>query len=248
MAIALSGGTSGPVVASAFSHVARAVEALRPASPPFIIGITGSVAVGKSAFAGALANEFSEQVEIASADGFLLPNKVLDERGLTLRKGFPESFDSDAFARALALAREGRVVVPGYSHVTYDVDPALGRRLDGFGVLIIEGLGLGPHRDAIDALIYLEAAESDLERWFVARFMGLWAAAEQDPSSFYARFRGMDHPAAVQFATSIWNEINLPNLHGHIAAQRGLADIVVRKSANHEIVEILQQHPDRSAR
>jgi type I pantothenate kinase len=221
--------------------VARAIGAMRPNGAPFIIGITGSVAAGKSAFAADLAGVFPGQVEVASTDGFLLPNAVLDARGLTRRKGFPESFDTEALAAALALARVGPAVFPGYSHVTYDVDARLGRRIDRPGVLIIEGLGLGSHRAAIDALIYLDADEADLEAWFVARFMVFWAGAEHDPASFYARFRSMDRPGAIEFARSVWTEINLPNLRQHILPQRDLADVVVRKGPGHEIVEILER-------
>jgi type I pantothenate kinase len=224
------------------ADVARAIEPLRPENPPFIIAITGSVSVGKSAFATALAGALPDQVAIASTDGFLLPNDVLDRRGLTLRKGFPESFDSEALAVALARARQGPVVFPGYSHVTYDVDVGLGASIDRPGALIVEGLGLAPHRGALDALIYLDADETDLETWFVARFMRLWAGAELDPTSYYARFRVMDRAGAEAFARSVWSGINLPNLREHVAPQREHADLVVRKGPDHEIVEILQRH------
>jgi type I pantothenate kinase len=242
MTTASSHQTSGARDGLNVGGVARAIECMRPQRPPFMIGITGSVSVGKSAFAAALADEIPGRVEIVSTDGFLLPNAVLDARGLTLRKGFPDSFDTDALSAALALARAGPVVFPGYSHITYEVDEALSRRIDSPGTLIIEGLGLAPHRAAIDALIYLDAEEPDLEAWFVARFMRLWTAAEHDPTSFYVRFRGMDLAGAADFARSVWNEINLPNLRDHIASQRDDADLVVRKGPDHEIVEILQRH------
>ena len=237
----LSSETFGAGALSAVD-VARALEPMRPENPPFIIAITGSVSVGKSAFAAALAGALPDPVAIASTDGFLLPNDVLDRRGMTLRKGFPESFDSAALAAALARARQGPVVFPGYSHVTYDVDASLGVSIDRPGALIVEGLGFEPHRRAIDALIYLDAAEADLEAWFVARFMRLWAGAEHDPASYYARFRVMDRAGAEAFARSVWNGVNLPNLRDHVAPQRDHADLVVRKGPDHEIVEILQRH------
>ena len=227
--------------------VARRLMRRRPAAAPFVVGITGSVAVGKSTFAGALAKALPADVaasplELVGTDGFLLPNAVLDARGLTMRKGYPESFDAEAIAAALGAVRSGKAVFPGYSHVTYDTDPALERLIDRPGVLVVEGLGLGPHRGLIHALIYLDADEADLEAWFIARFMDFWAAAEHDPTSFYARFRGMDGAAAAELARSVWTGINLPNLRQHIFPQRALADLVVRKGPDHEIVEILEGH------
>jgi type I pantothenate kinase len=233
--------------ARALEVLARHVEELRPAVAPFIIAVTGSVAVGKSTFAAALAKTLrpgpaAAGLELTGTDGFLLPNAILDARGLTMRKGFPESFDTEALAAALTQIRRTSAVFPGYSHVTYDVDPALERRIDRPGVLIVEGLGLGPHRRLVDALIYLDASEADLEAWFVERFMRFWAQAEHEPLSFYARFRGLDRRAASDLARSVWGAINLPNLRQHIFPQRDLADIVVKKGADHEIVEIVGGH------
>ncbi len=241
MTVDSSSGSLGSAGRLGAGDVVRAIRPMRPGPAPFIVAITGSVAVGKSAFAAALAQAFPDQVEIASTDGFLLPNDLLERRGLTLRKGFPESFDNMALAAALAQARRGPVVFPGYSHVTYDVDAGLGARIDRPGVLIVEGLGLAPHRRAIDALIYLDADEAILETWFVARFLRLWSAAEHDPTSFYTRFRLMDRDGAEAFARSVWKTVNLPNLREHIAPQRDHADLLVRKGPDHEIVEILQK-------
>jgi type I pantothenate kinase len=227
-------------------EISRRLAALCPATPPFIVGVTGSVAAGKSAFVAALAQAWpppgARRIEIVGTDGFLLPNAVLDARGLTLRKGFPESYDDAAFGEALARARHGGVTFPGYSHVAYDVDPDLGRWIERPDVLIVEGLGLGPHRPLFDALIYIDAAEVDLEAWFVARFMRLWEGAEHDPASFYARFRNLDRAAATAFARSVWTGINLPNLREHISPQRALADLVVVKGPDHRIVEIIAGH------
>lgn len=237
------GDGARPVMAD----LAQALWPLRPKSGAFIVGVTGSVAAGKSVFAGELAGtlaglEHARDVEVICTDGFLLPNAVLDARGLTLRKGFPESFDDAALGAALSKVRFGPVVFPGYSHVTYDVEPGLARRVGPVDVLIIEGLGLGPHRSAIDALIYLDADEAYLEAWFVERFMGLWTAAADDPASFYARFRAMDQAEAATFARSVWTAINLPNLRQHIFPQRNLADLVVQKGPDHEIVWVLGGH------
>jgi type I pantothenate kinase len=238
---------------SGLAAVAQVLRELRPASGGFIIGVTGGVAAGKSTFSAAL-QAFLEAwpecptVERVSSDGFLHPNAVLDSLGLTARKGFPESYDVDALRAALSGIRRGPALFPGYSHTTYDVDPALGRRLESPAILIIEGLGLstadaGPAAGLIDVLIYLDAAESDIEGWFVDRFLGFWAAAEHDPTSFYARFRQLDRDGAAQMARLVWSQVNLPNLRDHIAPARAAADIVVHKQADHRISHITVAEP-----
>jgi len=175
---------------------------------------------------------------------------VLDMRGLTARKGFPESYDAAALRQALNQVRDGPAAFPGYSHVTYDVDPALLRRIDRPDVLIIEGLSLDLDRQStgqgprlVDCLIYLDADEADIEQWFVGRFLGLWAAAEHDPASFYARFRGLDRDQTAALARTVWNQVNLPNLREHIAKARDVADIVVRKRLDHAIEAVDPRPP-----
>ncbi|HEY3888771.1 MAG TPA: hypothetical protein VGL73_09355 [Caulobacteraceae bacterium] len=220
------------------------LSARRPAAGPYVVAITGSVAAGKSVFAAQLAADFAANpdrptVEIVCTDGFLMDNAALEARGLTQRKGFPESYDLEAMRAALAAIRRGATRFPGYSHVTYDIDPALARTLDPPDVLIVEGLGLQiDHGGLIDALIYLDADEADLEAWFTERFIGLWTVAEHDPTSFYARFRHLDEAGARAFAKLVWEAINLPNLRDHIVAARGLADIVIRKGPGHAIEAI----------
>jgi type I pantothenate kinase len=217
------------------------LRAHRPATAPFVVAITGSVAAGKSVFAAELAADMAAwpehpTVEVVCTDGFLMDNAALEALGLTQRKGFPESYDTPGMRAALAAIRAGPAVFPGYSHVTYDIDPGLARRLDPPDVLIVEGLGLhADHGGLIDALIYLDADEAELEGWFTERFIGLWRAAEHDPASFYARFRTMDEPGARAFAKLVWQGINLPNLRDHIAAARDLAQLVVRKGPGHAI-------------
>jgi type I pantothenate kinase len=226
------------------------VRALRGRGPDkgcFIIGVTGAVASGKSTLSAALRSRLRAwpgrpRVEQVSTDGFLHPNPVLDARGLTARKGFPESYDTAALRRALTQVRQGPADFPGYSHVTYDVDPALLRRIDRPDVLIIEGLSLDLDRRSteagsrlVDCLIYLEADEADIEHWFVGRFLGLWAAAEHDPASFYARVRGLDREQTAAVARTVWNQVNLPNLRDHIAKAAEIADIIVRKRRDHSI-------------
>jgi type I pantothenate kinase len=231
-------------------RLSRALRDLRPSDGAFIIGVTGAVASGKSTLSADLRAQLAAwperpRVELVCTDGFLHANAVLDAMGLTARKGFPESYDIAALRQALADVRRGRAAFPGYSHVIYDVDPALLRWIERPDILIIEGLSLDIDRTAparyarlIDALIYLDAAEADIEQWFVGRFLGLWAAAEHDPTSFYARFRGLDEEQAADLARNVWTQINLPNLRQHIVAARDVADIVVRKRADHGVEAI----------
>jgi type I pantothenate kinase len=204
-----------------------------------VVGVTGSVAAGKSTLCAALkgALEPDLQVEVISTDGFLFSNAVLSERGVLMRKGYPETYDVEGLAAALEGVRAGPVTVPGYSHVIYDIDPALSRDVAAPDILIVEGLGLTPRPAGLDLLVYIDADEAHLEDWFAARFMDFWRAAETDPTSFYARFRAMTAPEAEAFARSmVWTQMNLPNLREHIIKARDEADIVVRKQANHSLM------------
>lgn len=204
-----------------------------------VVGVTGSVAAGKSTLCAALraALEPALRVEVVSTDGFLFSNAVLSERGVLMRKGYPETYDVEGLAAALEGVRSGPVTVPGYSHVIYDIDPALSRDVAAPDILIVEGLGLTPRPRGLDLLVYFDADEAHLEEWFAARFMDFWRAAETDPTSFYARFRAMTAPEAEAFARSmVWAQMNLPNLREHIVKARDEADIVVRKQADHSLV------------
>ena len=214
----------------------------------FIVGLTGAVAVGKSTLAAALRETLLAaarpltNVEIVSTDGFLRSNANLEAAGLALRKGFPESYDIGALRDALTRVRAGPTAFPGYSHHTYDVDPALARTLDRPAALIIEGLCL-TRATPVDALIYLDADEADIETWFTDRLIGLWRAGLDDPASFYARFAHLDDAGVRQFAAEVWAGINRPNLHDHILPVRETADIIVRKAADHAISEIRLASP-----
>lgn len=225
------------------ADVAARLRAWRPASGPLVVGLTGSVASGKSTFAVALKAAIEAwpehpRVELVCTDGFLRPNADLDAAGLTNRKGFPESYDVDGLRAALAAIRTGAASFPAYSHVTYDIDPALARTVEPPDVLIVEGLSLQVDPSPVDALIYLDADEVLLEGWFADRFIGLWRAAEHDPASFYARFRNMDEPGARAFASMVWAGINLPNLREHISRARALARLVVIKGPGHVIAAV----------
>lgn len=221
-----------------------AIATLVQARPgrPLIIGITGSVAVGKTWLADALAAALPAPVAQLSTDGFLLPNAELEARGLVLRKGFPESYDADAMLATLAALRTGAAMVPVHSHVTYDIDPALARRVGPADIILVEGLGLSGFpdgrsaRDGLDCLIYIDADPADIEAWYVARFLGLWRAGADDPTSFYHRFATLPQADVVTLAQGTWAKINLPNLLDHIVHARETADIRLRKAADHRLL------------
>jgi type I pantothenate kinase len=208
-----------------------------------LVGLTGSVAAGKTTLATALAAELGKdrRVQAVATDGFLLPNATLDARGILNRKGFPETYDVERLEAIMRQARSGPVRIPVYSHVTYDIDPNAAVEVDRPDILILEGLGLAPLPDGrnpardLDLTVYIDATEPELEAWFVDRFVGFWRAAERDPTSFYAQFRRMDEPQTADFAKMVWTAINLPNLRSHIVHARDLADIVLRKAADHTL-------------
>lgn len=224
------------------ADLAARIAARHRPGETLVVGITGPVAVGKTTLARQLAAALPGdlKVEIVSTDGFLKPNAVLEAEGLAMRKGFPESYDAPAMAAALTGLKHGPVSVPAYSHATYDVDPAAARTIAGADIVLVEGLGLAPggdgRRPPLDLLLYIDAAEADVLGWFLARFMGLWHAAADDPASFYARFRSMSEAEARAFAVSVWNGINRPNWLDHIARARPVADLVVTKIADHQLM------------
>lgn len=225
---------------------------------PFILGVAGSVAVGKSTTARilqALLQRWpsSPKVDLVTTDGFLYPNSVLEERGLMERKGFPESYDRPRFVRFLADIKSGRPRVPApvYSHLVYDVVPDEEVIIDRPDILIVEGLNiLQPGdlpkdgkpivfaSDFIDFSVYIDAGEKDLLSWFIARFQRLRETAFKDPQSFFHRYSRLTDNEAVDLATSIWNGINLPNLRRNIRPTRGRADLVLTKSADHSISRV----------
>lgn len=232
----------------------RRSTAARAAHTPYIIDVAGSVAVGKSTFAAGLRTAIESwpdhpTVVSLATDGFLFPNAVLAERGIAMRKGFPESYDVEALRAALSALKAGkRVALPRYSHVTYDVDTENPLFVEQPDVLILDGLHLAQierigQKRLIDCLIYLDADEAIIETWFTERLLPLMLAGRDDPSSFYHRFRDMDDAARRAFAQSVWQNINLPNLRQHIIKDRDAADIVVVKAADHGIADISVRHP-----
>lgn len=229
---------------------ARFVARIEQGSGALTIGVTGGVAVGKTTFAEFLAGEMRHWpsfpfVEIVSTDGFLHPNRILAERQLSYRKGFPESYDLDALTAAIAAIHSGQTLgVPRYSHVTYDVDLDNVQHIGRIDIAIIDGLHLGrvkrdrAGRPLLDLLIYLDAGEEDIEHWFRNRLFPLMIAGRDDPKSFYHSFRHLDEEAVLAFIQRVWTGINLPNLHEHIIKDRDVADIVVRKARDHSVIGV----------
>jgi type I pantothenate kinase len=225
---------------------------------PYVIGVAGSVAVGKSTSARVLKALLSRwpntpKVELVTTDGFLLPNAELKRLGLMERKGFPESYDASAIVRFLSAVKAGErnVKAPTYSHLTYDVLPGEHVVVDRPDILIFEGLNvLQPGRlardgraiafvsDFFDFSIYLDAPEPLLRKWYINRFMRLRQTAFQDPRSFFKRYADLSEADALAIATGLWEKINLPNLEENILPTRPRASLVLTKGESHLIEEV----------
>ncbi len=229
------------------------------AKMPFIIGVAGSVAVGKSTSARLLRAllgrwSASPKVDLVTTDGFLLPNAVLRAEGLMERKGFPESYNLPALLGFLSDIKAGKpnVTAPVYSHLVYDVVPGGTVTIDRPDILILEGLNvLQTSRlprdgkaipfvsDFFDFSIYIDADEEILRRWYVTRFMRLRETAFRDPRSFFHRYAEISEAEAVAIANGLWDRINLPNLRDNILPTRPRADLVLRKGADHAVETVL---------
>jgi type I pantothenate kinase len=213
------------------------------------------VAVGKSTFAAELARRLLSAdlvTAVIATDGFLLSNADLDARGLTMRKGFPESFDTARLAQFLADARAGvaELRVPAYSHVTYDVVPGKETVVTKPDVLIVEGVNvlLPAHVDALDLSIYLDADDEAVIAWFASRIAELCRAARDKPISFFRPYAGLTDEQVQAFAQAAWDAINGVNLELHIRPQRDRADVIVSKLPDHSIDRVairVEGGPDR---
>ena len=227
----------------------------RVESTPFVIGVAGSVAVGKYTIARQqrelLARwEHTPRVELVTTDGFLFPNAELERRGLMTRKGFPESYDRRALLRFVSEVKAGapEVRAPFYSHLAYDIVPDAQVTVRRPDVLIIEGLNVlqppGPgHRlavsDLFDFSIYVDARTSDIARWYEERFLKLQRGAFANPRSYFHRYASLTETEARQRAREIWRSINEPNLLQNIRPTRSRASLVLRKSADHTVSSVL---------
>ncbi|MDX2378763.1 MAG: type I pantothenate kinase [Acidimicrobiia bacterium] len=220
---------------------------------PYVIGVAGSVAVGKSTFARILEALLAQwpdhpKVDLITTDGFLYPNDVLDERGIMHRKGFPESYDTRELLRVLREIKSGheRVEAPVYSHVVYDIVDDEHVVIERPDIVILEGLNVlqtGESAtefvsDYFDFSIYIDAAESDIEQWYVERFLTLRESVFQDPDSFFKFYAELSDDEAVDVARSIWREINGRNLRDNIAPTRDRASLIVHKTADHHVDEV----------
>ena len=231
----------------------------KPARPvPYIVGIAGSVAVGKSTFARILRALLARwpnhpQVDLVTTDGFLYPNRVLEERGLMNRKGFPESYDLRRLMRFMAELKSGAddVRAPVYSHLVYDIVPGEEAVVEHPDIVMVEGLNVlqtpdGARRrsirtfvsDFFDFSIYLDADEHDVEEWYVARFLTLRDTAFRDPRSYFRRYADLSTDDAVTTARRIWGDINGINLRENIRPTRDRARLILRKGPDHSVQEV----------
>ncbi len=228
------------------------------AKMPFVIGIAGSVAVGKSTSARVLRELLARwpahpRVDLVPTDGFLWPNTELNRRGILHRKGFPESFDQTRLLQFVADVKAGRanVEAPVYSHNSYDIVPGETIVVDRPDILIVEGLNvLQPAKlpkdgeavpfvsDFFDFSIYIDAEPATIEQWYVARFLRLWRTAFRDKDAYFYRYSKLTQEQAIAQALRLWRSINLVNLKENILPTRQRADLILSKGAAHKVERV----------
>ncbi len=220
---------------------------------PYVIGIAGSVAVGKSTFARILQALLARwpdhpRVDLITTDGFLFPNDVLQDRGIMNRKGFPESYDTKALLHFLRDLKSGasEVRAPLYSHVVYDIVEGDAVSIRQPDILILEGLNVlqvGSESnefvsDYFDFSIYIDAEEQDIEQWYVERFQALRETVFRDPNSFFQNYAHLTDEEAVETARTIWREINGKNLVENIEPTKSRASLLVQKGHDHRVTDV----------
>jgi type I pantothenate kinase len=248
------------VEASGALHRAQETFLDQPQPPrtPFVIGVAGSVAVGKSTTARVLQALLARwspgpKVDLVTTDGFLFPNAVLEAEGLMERKGFPESYDVATLLAFLSAIKAGtpQVSAPVYSHLTYDIVPGETIVVDRPDILILEGLNVLQTRelpkdgkavpfvsDFFDFSIYIDADEDAVRRWYVERFLKLKETRFRDPRSYFNKYAGVSAAEAEALALGLWERINVVNLRDNIMPTRPRADLILRKGGDHSVVEV----------
>ena len=221
-------------------------------TPPMIIGVSGSVAVGKSTTARLiqllLSRAFKNtNVELVTTDGFLYPTDELKKRGILERKGFPESYNMDLLLAFLYDIKNGvNCEVPIYSHETYDILENQTQKIENPDILIVEGINVlqNPQNDLLyisdfyDFSVYIDADEKLIEKWYLERFDSLLKLAQTDENNFYHQFTKLPFDDVMKMAKETWSTVNLPNLHDYIAPTRNRAEVIIHKTENHVIDKV----------